>query len=75
MRSISESFFVGFVAIRCVVVGVIIGMRLVSSLVIWRDKSFAGVVMWINLGRGNGVERYVSVASSVVALSLLVVLS
>ena len=75
MRSTFELFFVSFVADCCVVVGVIIGTRSVSSSVIQRDESFTGVLMWINVGRGNGVKRFVSVASSVVALSSLVVLS
>ena len=77
MRSTIASLFVRFVTVCCVVVspvfvgvgGAILGMRLVSSLVIWRDGSFAGVVFWINVGRGNGVERYVSVIFSFVLVS------
>ena len=63
------SLFVCVVAILCAIVGpifagvggAILGMRVVSLLVIWRDRIFAGVVMWINVGRGDGVERYASV--------------
>ena len=75
------SLFIIFVAICCVIVGlvfvgvggVILGMRWVSSSVIQRDGGFAGIVMRINVGRENALRGMFLLFLFVVVLSSLIV--